>query len=90
MRLMNEILRSFIGKFVVVYFDDILVYSQDEASYKEHRTQVFPVLRRQSLYAKLEKCDLFTPQSFLDMLSPVKESKLMKPRLRLLRVGPFL
>ena len=40
-RLMNEVLRSFIGNFVVVYFDDILVYSQDETSHTEHLTQVF-------------------------------------------------
>ena len=44
-RLMNNVLRSFTGKFVMVYLDDILVYSQDEASYKEHLTQVFQVLR---------------------------------------------
>ena len=41
MRLMNEVLRSFIRKFVVVYFDDILVYSQDKTSHNEHLTQVF-------------------------------------------------
>ena len=62
MRLINEVLGSFIGKFVVVYFDDILVYSQVEASHKEHLTQVFQVLRQQALNAKLEKCELFTPQ----------------------------
>jgi len=38
MRLMNKVLRSFIEKFVVVYFDDILVYSHDESSNKEHLT----------------------------------------------------
>ena len=38
MHLMNEVLRPFIGKIEVVYFDDILVYSQDEASYVEHFT----------------------------------------------------
>jgi len=38
MKLMNEVLKSFIGKFIMVYFDDILVYSQDEASHKEHLT----------------------------------------------------
>jgi len=62
MRLMNEVLRSFIGKIVMVYFDDILVYSQDETSHTEHLTQVFQVLRQQALYADLEKCELFTPQ----------------------------
>jgi len=46
MRLMNEILRLFIGKFVVVYFDDILVYGHDEASHVEHLSQVFQVLRQ--------------------------------------------
>jgi len=35
-RLMNEILRPFIGKFVVVYFDNIVVYSQDKATHVEH------------------------------------------------------
>jgi len=38
---MNEVLRPFIRKFMMVYFDDILVYSQDEASRIEHLTQVF-------------------------------------------------
>ena len=41
MRLMNEVLRLFTEKFMVVYFDDILVYNQDEASHMEHLTQVF-------------------------------------------------
>jgi len=38
--LINEVLRHFIRKFVVVYFDDILVYSQDEASHAKHLIQV--------------------------------------------------
>ena len=41
MRLMNEALTPFIGKFVVVYFDDILVDGCDEASHIEHLSQVF-------------------------------------------------
>ena len=61
MCLMNDVLRSFIGRFVVVYFDDILVYSQDEASHAEHLTHLFQVLGQQAVFTKLEKCELFTP-----------------------------
>jgi len=45
MRLVNEVLRLFIRKFVVVYLDDILVYSRDKASHVKHLSQVFQVMR---------------------------------------------
>ena len=55
MTLINEVLKPFIGHFVVVYFDDILVYSRNERDHKEHLSQVFKVLRSQKMYAKIEK-----------------------------------
>ncbi|CAL8992672.1 unnamed protein product, partial [Prunus brigantina] len=60
MRLMNHVFKSFIGRFVVVYFDDILVYSKDPDTHKEHLRQVFNVLREQKLYANLKKCEFLT------------------------------
>ena len=44
MRLMNQVLKPFIGKFVVVYFDNILIYSKTEATYYNHVWEVLAVL----------------------------------------------
>ena len=62
MHFMTQILRPFIGKFLVVYFDDILIYSQSSQDHLEHLEQVFIILRRESLFVNLEKCAFLTPQ----------------------------
>ncbi|RDX74613.1 hypothetical protein CR513_45618, partial [Mucuna pruriens] len=55
MTLMNHILRSFIGKFVVVYFDDILIYSKTLDDHVKHLHVVLNVLRENKLYGNLKK-----------------------------------
>jgi hypothetical protein len=56
MRLMNEVLRALIGKFVVVYFDDILIYNKSYNDHLDHLRAVFIDLRDARLFGKLEKC----------------------------------
>jgi hypothetical protein len=60
MRLMNEVLCSSIGKFVVVYFDDILIYTKSLDEHIKHLHAVFGVLREARLFANLEKCTFCT------------------------------
>ena len=57
--LMNDVLREYIDKFVVVYLDDILIYSNNEAEHVEHVRAVLSKLREHKLYAKPSKCELF-------------------------------
>jgi hypothetical protein len=60
MRLMNEVLHLFIGKFVVVYFDDILIYIKLLDEHIEHLRSVFGALREARLFANLGKCTFCT------------------------------
>jgi hypothetical protein len=56
MRLMKHVLRSFLGKFVLVYFDDILIFSKAIEEHLDHIRHVLDVLRKKKLYANIEKC----------------------------------
>ena len=54
--LMQRVLHDFIDKFMVVYLDDIIVYSQMLDEHVEHLRQVFSTLRQHQLFVKKEKC----------------------------------
>ncbi|XP_017416766.2 uncharacterized protein LOC108327584 [Vigna angularis] len=56
---MNRIFRPYLDKFVVVFIDDILVYSKSYAEHEEHLRTVLSVLREKELYAKLSKCEFW-------------------------------
>ncbi|XP_020254124.1 uncharacterized protein LOC109831199 [Asparagus officinalis] len=62
MCLMNQILKRFLGGFVVVYFDGILIYSRDEQEHMLHLREVFQVLKENELYINLKKCAFLITQ----------------------------
>jgi hypothetical protein len=55
--LMNDIFRDYMDEFVVVYLDDILIFSKDQEIHDKHVRLVLATLREHGLYAKLEKCE---------------------------------
>jgi hypothetical protein len=59
MYLMNSVFMDYLNKFVVVFIDDILIYSQNEQEHEEHLRKVLQRLRDCQLYAKLSKCELW-------------------------------
>ena len=66
MDLMNRVFRPYLDQFVVVFIDDILVYSKDEQEHEQHLNIVLQTLRDKKLYAKISKCDFWLKEiSFL-------------------------
>ena len=66
MDLMNCVLRLYVDQFVVVFIDDILVYSKDRENHDTHLRVVLETLRKERLYAKLSKCEFWLKEvSFL-------------------------
>jgi hypothetical protein len=62
MCLMNNVFNKFLDKFVLVFIDNILIYSKNREEHEEHIRLVLQVLREHHLYTKFSKCDLFQNQ----------------------------
>src|SRR3954463_9976184 len=61
-RLMNYIFMEYLDKFVVVYLDDILIYSKNEEEHVKHLCLILAKLREHKLYAKYSKCEFWLPK----------------------------
>jgi hypothetical protein len=59
MYLMNKVFMEYLDKFVVVFIDDILVYSRNEEEHEEHLRLVLQKLKDNQLYAKFSKCEFW-------------------------------
>ncbi|KAF5785586.1 putative nucleotidyltransferase, Ribonuclease H [Helianthus annuus] len=62
MDLMNRVFHEFLDKFVIVFIDDILVYSKSKEEHEYHLRTVLEILRQKKLYAKFSKCELWLDQ----------------------------
>lgn len=58
---MNQVFADYLRKFIIVFFDDILVYSKFMELHKEHLKVVLQILRQNKLYAKASKCAFGVP-----------------------------
>ncbi|GJW46888.1 putative reverse transcriptase domain-containing protein [Tanacetum coccineum] len=62
MDLMNRVCKPYLDKFVIVFIDDILIYSKDEREHEEHLKTILELLKEEKLYAKFSKCEFWIPK----------------------------
>nr|GFB83853.1 putative reverse transcriptase domain-containing protein [Tanacetum cinerariifolium] len=62
MDLMNRVCKPYLDKFVIIFIDDILIYSKDEKEHEEHLKAILKLLKKEELYAKFSKCEIWIPK----------------------------
>ncbi|GJW51982.1 putative reverse transcriptase domain-containing protein [Tanacetum coccineum] len=68
MDLMNQVCKPYLDKFVIVFIDDILIYSRNKKEHEEHLKAILEMLKKEDLYAKFSKCELWIPKGLGDVL----------------------
>ncbi|GJR19062.1 putative reverse transcriptase domain-containing protein [Tanacetum coccineum] len=73
MDLMNRVCKPYLDKFVIVFIDDILIYSKNKREHEEHLKLILELLKKEELYAKFSKCEFWIPK--VQFLGHVIDSK---------------
>ncbi|GKA53094.1 putative reverse transcriptase domain-containing protein [Tanacetum coccineum] len=66
MDLMNRVCKPYLDKFVIVFIDDILIYSKNKKEHEEHLKAILELLKKEELYAKFSKCEFWIPKLLSD------------------------
>ncbi|KAD7477163.1 hypothetical protein E3N88_00299 [Mikania micrantha] len=59
MDLMNRVCKPYLDQFIIVFIDDILIYSKSEAEHKQHLRKILKLLKNEQLYIMLSKCEFW-------------------------------
>nr|GEU47363.1 putative reverse transcriptase domain, ribonuclease H-like domain, aspartic peptidase domain protein [Tanacetum cinerariifolium] len=62
MDLINRVCKPYLDKFVIIFIDDILIYSKDKKENEEHLKEILEFLKKEMLYAKFSKCEFWIPK----------------------------
>ncbi|GJV56197.1 putative reverse transcriptase domain-containing protein [Tanacetum coccineum] len=73
MDLINRVCKPFLDKFMIVFIDDILIYSKNKKEHEEHLKAIMELLKKEELYAKFSKCEFWLPR--VQFLSHVIDSQ---------------
>ncbi|GJS48201.1 putative reverse transcriptase domain-containing protein [Tanacetum coccineum] len=63
MDLMNRVCKPYLDKFVIVFIDDILIYSKNKKDHEEHLKAILELIKKEELYAKFSKCEFWIPKT---------------------------
>ncbi|GJV76398.1 putative reverse transcriptase domain-containing protein [Tanacetum coccineum] len=62
MDLMNRVCKPYLDKFVIVFIDDILIYSKNKQEHEEHLKLILELIKKEELYAEFSKCEFWIPK----------------------------
>ncbi|GKF26166.1 putative reverse transcriptase domain-containing protein, partial [Tanacetum coccineum] len=83
MDLMSRVCKPFLDKFVIIFIDDILIYSKNKKEHEEHLKAILEFLKKEELYAKFSKCEFWLPKVLLGITEDSSKDFRRSPSLKI-------